>query len=109
MNAYIYCRAVSKAGLAAQKRACSAYCRKQNLTVTKTFTDRCHAGRAIRPGLSQLLRACGTGEARTVVVTSWDRLTRSFERHLEIVQQLRNSGVRLDAATPPVKGNELTF
>lgn len=105
MSEYVgYCRvssadqAASGAGLAAQRTAIEVEIARRGWTLVEMVTDAGASGRRLRrPGLERALELCDTGEARGIVVSKLDRLSRSIVHFGHILERAKRGNWNLVA------------
>lgn len=103
-------QAIEGYSLAAQERACRAYCEMQGWTVVGVFVDEGISGTlppAARPGLAAALGLLRSGQAQALVVHKLDRLARSVRIANDLVDEFQRRGIafvavadHLDLSTP---------
>ena len=93
---------MSGAGLAAQRQAIEAECKRRGWEVVETIEDRGYSARDLkRPGIQVALEALRSGEARALVVAKLDRLSRSMFDFTALMDRAQRQGwalIALDSA-----------
>ena len=97
MKVAIYCRVSTKEQTTLnQEISLKDYCVRQNYTIYQIYRDEGISGsKTSREGLDLMLQDMRQGHFHTVIVWKLDRLGRSIQHLLQILQELRNMNVRL--------------
>jgi DNA invertase Pin-like site-specific DNA recombinase len=88
---------VSGAGLAAQRRAIKAECERRGWQLVRIEEDVLSGRTLNRPGLTQALEACRSGDASGIVVARLDRLSRSLVDFAGLLVEAQAKGFNLVA------------
>jgi len=88
---------LSGAGLAAQRRAIKAECERRGWNLVRIEEDVLSGRTLNRPGLTQALEACLSGEVSGIVVAKLDRLSRSLVDFAGLLVEAQSSGFNLVA------------
>lgn len=98
-NKYIalYCRTSTShqtKGLESQERILRKYCKQNNISNYKVYSDHNVSGKlSSRPKLDELLSAVKNEEVTKIITPNLSRISRSLKNLLEIVELLQNHGV----------------
>ena len=94
MKVAIYCR-ISKEGqeLDAQLQECREFCNNRKFTIINEYSDVISGTKDSRPQLDLLMKACFQKKFDAVVVWKLDRLGRSLQHLVSVVNQWRNYGI----------------
>lgn len=83
------------------------FCKKENLIIYKIYEEKISGAKTSRPQLDLMLQDMRNKKFNSVVVWKYDRLGRSTIHLLQILEEMKNLGVRLiatsqniDTATP---------
>jgi len=82
-----------------QERACKEYCNKNNIEIYKIYSDTISGIKESRPGFNDLLEDMRKYKFDCVMVTKLDRIGRSLQHLLSIIDELRKKGVNFIAIT----------
>lgn len=88
---------VSGAGLAAQRRAIKAECERRGWQLARIEEDVLSGRTLNRPGLTQALDACRSGDVSGIVVAKLDRLSRSLVDFAGLLVEAQKGGFNLVA------------
>ena len=96
----IYCR-VSTADQHPEKQEqqCGEYCKRMGYTVHKVYTDTISGTKDSRPALNDLLKDLRHFKFNAVMVTKLDRLGRSLQHLLSMIEEFKVKGVHFIATT----------
>jgi len=76
------------------------YCKNNNYEIYKTYREEGISGSKIsRPELDKMLKAMRDKEFEAIIVWKFDRLGRSTAHLLQVLEELKNKGVRLIATS----------
>ena len=87
-----------------QEKACRDHARTRGYTVVDVIADPGVSGLQFsrRPGIQRVLKAVEAGEAETVLVWRWSRLSRRRQDQVVIMTRIEDVGGRVESATEPV-------
>jgi DNA invertase Pin-like site-specific DNA recombinase len=88
---------LSGAGLVAQRRAIEAECERRGWSLVRIEEDVLSGRTLNRPGLTQALEACRSGEVSGIVVAKLDRLSRSLVDFAGLLVEAQSGGFNLVA------------
>jgi DNA invertase Pin-like site-specific DNA recombinase len=93
----------SGAGLAAQREAIDAECKRRGWTIIETVEDAgCSARNLKRPGIQEALARLKAGQVEGLVVAKLDRLSRSMLDFTTVMAEAQRQGWALVALDAPV-------
>ena len=97
MKAAIYCRVSTRDQTTLnQERILKEYCQRNNIDVYSIYLDEGVSGsKTSREGLDLMLQDMRFGHFDTILVWKLDRLGRSTQHLLQILEELKNKNVRL--------------
>lgn len=97
MNAAIYCRVSTREqSTLNQEMALTEYCKRNNINIYNLYKDEGVSGsKTSRPELNDMLQDMRQRHFDTIIVWKLDRLGRSTQHLLQILEELRNRNVRL--------------
>ena len=100
MKVAIYAR-VSTAEQDVEKQVsqCEEECRRRGFEVFKVYKDVISGSKASRPAFNELMKDSRHYKFRTVVITKLDRLGRSLQHLISIIEEFKSRGVELIAIT----------
>jgi len=100
MKAAIYCR-VSTADQTNENQLIELrkFCQNNNYEVAAEYSDTISGTKSSRPELDKMLQAMRNKEFEAVIVWKFDRLGRSTSHLLQVVEEMKNKGVRLIATS----------
>jgi DNA invertase Pin-like site-specific DNA recombinase len=101
MRAAIYCR-VSTIDQNAQnqEKLCRAYCAREGIEVYRVYTDAGISGtKESRPSFNELLTDMRQNKFNCLVLTKLDRMGRSLQHLLSIIEELNARGIHFTATT----------
>lgn len=100
MKAAIYCRVSTKEqNLDNQVRICEEFCNSKGWEVPIIYKDTISGAKASRPAFNQLLDDLRKYKFRAVVVTKLDRLGRSLQHLITIIDEFKTKSVEFVAVT----------
>ncbi len=104
MKAVIYARYSSdnqrEESIEGQIRECTAYCKKNDITILRTYIDRALSAKTDnRPDFQRMIKDSAKGLFDTVIVWKLDRFARNRYDSAHYKAQLRKYGVRVLSAT----------
>ncbi|MCF7855798.1 MAG: recombinase family protein [Candidatus Pacebacteria bacterium] len=105
MNAGIYIRvSTAHQSTSLQRRDLEAFCERQGWTISQVYDDSGVSGtKTRRPALDQMLHdVAKTKTLDVVVVWKLDRLGRSVQHLLDVLQQLQDAGVGFVSTTQQI-------
>jgi DNA invertase Pin-like site-specific DNA recombinase len=89
------------------------YCERNKLEVYKEYTDQISGAKESRPGLDLLMQDARQGYFQAVVIWKLDRLGRSLQHLIQIIQEWNNKGINFIAITQNIDtttpGGKLIF
>lgn len=100
MRVAIYCR-VSTEDQDANKQEyiCEDHCNRNNFVIYKVYKDVISGSKSSRPAFNELLNDLRKYKFHAVVVTKLDRLGRSLQHLITIIDEFKAKGVELIAVT----------
>ena len=104
MKAAIYCRvSTSDQNIEAQEKACIEFCKRRDIEVYGVYSDNGISGaREKRPALNEMLEDMRRYKFHMVVVTKLDRIGRSLQHLLVLIDEFKNKGVEFAAVTQSI-------
>ena len=104
MKAVIYARYSSdnqrEESIEGQLRECTAYCKKNNITILRTYIDRAMSAKTDnRPDFQRMIKDSAKGLFDMVIVWKLDRFARNRYDSAHYKAQLRKYGVKVLSAT----------
>jgi len=101
MKVAIYCRVSTEEQDAdKQKMACEEYCKRNNIEIYKIYIDKGISGsKTSRPSFNELLKDMRLYKFNAIMVTKLDRLGRSLQHLLSLIEEFKNKGVDFIAIT----------
>lgn len=104
MNAVIYARYSSdnqrEESIEGQLRECTAYCKKNNMTILRTYIDRAMSAKTDhRPDFQQMIKDSAKGLFDVIIVWKLDRFARNRYDSAHYKAQLRKYSVKVLSAT----------
>ena len=75
------------------------YCRKNNHDIVGGYFDKISGAKTSRPELDHMLQDMRAGRFEAVVVWKFDRLGRSTSHLLQVLEEMKNKGIRLIATS----------
>ena len=104
MKAVIYARYSSdnqrEESIEGQLRECTAYCKKNNITILRTYIDRAMSAKTDnRPDFQRMIKDSAKGLFDVVIVWKLDRFARNRYDSAHYKAQLRKYGVKVLSAT----------
>lgn len=100
MKVAIYCRVSTEDQDASkQARACQEYCLRNNYDVFGIYTDVISGSKASRPQFDLLLEDMRQYRFRAIVITKLDRLGRSLQHLISLLDEFKAKSVELIAIT----------
>ena len=85
----------------AQRRACEAYADAHGYVIISEYVDEAISGKgdktSSRVQYQRMLRDCGKGLFKTVLIHKYDRVARNLGEHVNLEKKLHDSGVTLIA------------
>jgi len=112
----VYCRVASVEqadqgiALRAQEELCRSYAKQRGYEVVKIFADSGASGMSLnRPAFRRLLAYCKnhTKSVAAVLVTAFDRFTRSMKDGFELDRRFKKWGIKLAACSYPRQSSAL--
>lgn len=109
MKAAIYAR-VSTEDQHAEKQieALKRYCAARNIEVYNTYSDTISGSKSSRPAFNQLLEDMRAYKFNTVMVTKLDRLGRSLQHLVSLMEEFQTKRVELIATTQNIDTTSAT-
>lgn len=100
MKVAIYCR-VSTEDQDAKKQelACIDYCKRMGYDIFSVYADTISGTKTSRPAFNNLLKDMRLYKFNAVMVTKLDRLGRSLQHLLSILEEFKNKGINFIATT----------
>jgi len=100
MKAAIYCRVSTEEQHAdKQEDICREYCKRSGHSVYKVYKDVISGTKESRPSFNKLLEDLRHFKFDAVLVTKLDRLGRSLQHLLSLIDEFKRKGVHFIAAT----------
>lgn len=100
MKAGIYARASKKEQTTIQQiEQLKDYCNKNNIEIFKIYEENISGAKISRPQLDLMLKDMRDRKFEAVIVLKYDRLGRSTIHLLQVLEEMKNLGVRLIATT----------
>jgi DNA invertase Pin-like site-specific DNA recombinase len=100
MKAAIYCRVSTEEQDAdKQEDICLEYCKRNNLEVYRVYKDVISGTTSSRPSFNNLLEDMRQRKFQVVLVTKLDRLGRSLQHLLSLLEEFNSKGIHFIAAT----------
>lgn len=100
MKVAIYCRvSTDKQDLKNQVEYCMQHCKIKGWEVYKVYEDIISGTRASRPSFNELLNDMRQYKFGAVVVSKLDRLARSLQHLLSLIDEFNNKGVQFVAVS----------
>ena len=100
MKVAIYCRvSTSEQDVSSQVKICKQYCINNNWSIYKIYTDVISGAKQSRPAFNEMLDDLRHFKFRGLVVTKLDRLGRSLQHLISILEELQKKKVEFIAAT----------
>ena len=104
MKAVIYARYSSdnqrEESIEGQLRECTAYCKKNDITILRTYIDRAMSAKTDhRPDFQQMIKDSAKGLFDVIIVWKLDRFARNRYDSAHYKAQLRKYGVKVLSAT----------
>ena len=104
MKAVIYARYSSdnqrEESIEGQLRECTAYCKKNDITVLRTYIDRAMSAKTDhRPDFQRMIKDSAKGLFDVIIVWKLDRFARNRYDSAHYNAQLRKYGVKVLSAT----------
>ena len=115
MKAVIYARYSSdnqrEESIEGQLRECTAYCKKNNITILRTYIDRAMSAKTDhRPDFQRMIKDSAKGLFDVIIVWKLDRFARNRYDSAHYKAQLRKYGVKVLSATENIsEGPEALF
>ncbi len=83
-----------------QKLKLQQYCKEKDYQIVNTYRDDGVSGAKVsRPALDKMLQAMRQGKFEAVITFQYDRLGRSVLHCLQVLEEMRNKGVRFIATS----------
>ena len=77
-----------------RRRECWEYADREHLVVEQVFTDTGASGMHLnRPGFNQMIQRVQEGDIQAIIVSSQDRIARSFQDYSSVMRWCRKLGV----------------
>jgi len=103
MKAAIYVRvSTDKQDLANQRSLCQRHCEAKGWEVYHIYEDIISGTKDSRPSFNQLLTDLRHYKFDVIVISKLDRLARSLQHLLSLMDEFGNKGVQLVAVTQPI-------
>lgn len=104
MKVAVYCRVSTlDQDPLTQERICLEYCRRNDHTVYKVYTDNGVSGmKASRPAFNQLLQDMRQNKFNCIITTKLDRIGRSLQHILAIFEEISSRGIHFIATTQSI-------
>ena len=100
MKAAIYCRVSTEDQHAEkQEKVCLEHCERHGFEVFRVYKDVMSGAKASRPSFNQLLEDMRHYKFRAVLITKLDRLGRSLQHLISVLDEFKAKGVELIAIT----------
>lgn len=109
-KAGIYCRvSTSEQNAENQQKMCEEYCRREGIEIYHVYVDNGVSGmKESRPAFNELLTAMRQNKFNTLVVTKLDRMGRSLQHLMRIIEELNSRGVNFTATTQGIDTHSAT-
>lgn len=99
----------SEASIETQVEHCSAWCKKNNLSILDIFADYAVSGmKSTRPQYERMMGLLRKGGADTVVIYDQSRMFRNMIAWFQFREELDGMGVRVISVTQPAVGGDLS-
>jgi DNA invertase Pin-like site-specific DNA recombinase len=110
MKAAIYCRvSTEEQNTSSQLAACQLHCQRNEIEVFRTYVDNGVSGtRESRPAFNELLADMRQYKFNAIVITKLDRLARSLQHLLRLIDEFNVLGVHLIATTQGIDTHSAT-
>lgn len=110
MKAAIYCRvSTTEQNAENQQRMCEEYCKREGITVQEIYIDNGVSGmKTSRPAFNELLIAMRQNKFNGLIVTKLDRVGRSLQHLLSLVEEFNSRGVNFAATTQGIDTHSAT-
>jgi len=109
MRIAIYCRVSTEEQFAdKQEDICIEYCKRYNYEVFKVYKDVISGSTSSRPEFNKLLEDMRHYKFDAVLVTKLDRLGRSLNHLLSLIDEFNNKGIHFIAATQNIDTTSAT-
>jgi DNA invertase Pin-like site-specific DNA recombinase len=103
MKIAIYCRVSTEEQNAThQEKQCRLYCERMDYEVYNVYTDVISGTKSSRPAFNQLLVDMRKFKFDAIMVTKLDRLGRSLQHLLSLIEEFTNKGVQFIATTQQI-------
>lgn len=91
-----------------QVKICQEYCERRGLEIFKIYRDVISGAKSSRPGFNDLLKDLRAYRFRGLVITKLDRIGRSLQHLISIIDELRLKKVELIAVTQNIDTGSAT-
>jgi DNA invertase Pin-like site-specific DNA recombinase len=110
MKAAIYCRvSTAEQNAENQQRMCEEYCQREGIEISRVYIDNGVSGMATsRPAFNELLIAMRQNKFNGLVVTKLDRMGRSLQHLMSLIDEYNARGVHLVATTQGIDTHSAT-
>ena len=109
MKAAIYCRvSTEEQNLDIQEKMCLKYCELHNHEVFKIYKDVISGSRSSRPEFNSLLNDMRQYKFKGIIVSKLDRLGRSLQHLLSLIDEFNKKGVEFIAVTQNIDTSSST-
>lgn len=100
MKVAIYCRvSTDKQDLERQIDYCEKHCEIKGWEVYKVYSDIISGSASSRPGFNELLKDMRQYKFQAIIVSKLDRLARSLQHLLTLIDEFNNKGVQFVAVS----------
>ncbi len=100
MLAGLYLRVSKKEQTTEQQTAkLKEYCKNNKINIFKVYEEKISGSKTSRPKLNEMLEEMRNKKFQAVIVWKYDRLGRSTIHLLQVLEELKNNGVRLIATS----------
>jgi DNA invertase Pin-like site-specific DNA recombinase len=103
MKVAIYCRVSTEEQNAdKQEDICREYCKRNNLEIYKVYKDIISGTTSSRPNFNELLEDMRQRKFQVILVTKLDRLGRSLQHLLALLEEFNKKGIHFIAVTQSI-------
>jgi site-specific DNA recombinase len=110
LKAAIYCRvSTTDQNAENQRRMCEEYCKREGVDIYNEYIDSGYSGMLTnRPAFNQLLNDMRSYKFNGIVITKLDRVGRSLQHLLSLIEEFNKLGVNFAATTQGIDTHSAT-